>query len=136
MRLALWDLSPEVVFAWTQTFAEFPHASFGCGNILKANVNALVSPANSFGFMDGGVDMAYRGFFGLSIERRVREIIGRQPGGQLPVGSALIAPTRHERITRVIVAPTMKTPRTIRGTDNVYRATKAALETALTASPA
>jgi O-acetyl-ADP-ribose deacetylase (regulator of RNase III) len=135
MQLVLWDTNPEVVFAWTQTFSGYAELSVGGGSILEANVDALVSPANSFGYMNGGVDLAYRNFFGLSIEWRVREMIEQESGGELPVGSALVAPTGHERITRLIVAPTMKTPRNIRGSGNVYQATKAALRSALAATP-
>jgi hypothetical protein len=38
---------------------------FRLRQILEARVDALVIQANSFGFMDGGIDLAYRNFFGL-----------------------------------------------------------------------
>ena len=75
MRLVLWYHNPEVVFAWTQTFAEFPDVSFSSGNILKANVDALVSPANSFGIMDGGLDAAILAELGAAVESRVQKAI-------------------------------------------------------------
>lgn len=62
-------------------------------------------------------------------------MIDQRYHGELPVGSAFIVPTDHQRITRLIVAPTMKTPRGIAGTDNVYRAMKAALLCGQAASP-
>ena len=34
------------------------------GDIFSRPADALVSPANSFGFMDGGIDLAYSRRFG------------------------------------------------------------------------
>ena len=34
------------------------------GDILSLDVAAVVSPANSFGFMDGGLDGVYTRYFG------------------------------------------------------------------------
>src|SRR5450755_4652758 len=126
MFLVLNDSNPEVVFAWMQVFGDYEGVGFGAGDILRARVDAVVSPANSFGFMDGGIDAAYRNFFGLSIQRRVQMLIEQRHAGEMPVGHAFIVPTGHHKIFRLIVAPTMKTPSNIQETDNAYRATKAA----------
>ena len=109
----------------------FRGVSVGVGDILHCDADALVSPANSHGFMDGGVDLAYRAFFGLGIQRRVQDLIAERWQGLLPVGEALVVPTGHMRFSRLVVAPTMETPRGIEGTDNVYRATCAALRAAV-----
>ena len=135
MRVALWDMNPGVVFAWTQVFSGFEDIRIGSGNILKAHVDAIVCPANSLGFMDGGIDLAYRNFFGISIQAKVRAVIQYQYKGEIPVGSAFAVSTGHPRITRLIVAPTMRTPRPIHGTENVYLATRAALLCALEQDP-
>lgn len=135
LRVALWDLDPHVVSAWTSAFGRYEGVSFGCGNILSARVDALVSPANSHGFMDGGIDLAYRNFFGFGLENRVRALIEAMPEAALPVGEAVIVKTGSSRFDRMVFAPTMDRPRDIRGTDNVYRATRAALRCALTADP-
>jgi O-acetyl-ADP-ribose deacetylase (regulator of RNase III) len=135
LLLVLSDTNPEVVMAFMQAFGAYEGVTFGSGNILQARIDSIVSPANSFGFMDGGIDLAYRNFFGLGIQRVVQSVIQDRYGGELPVGSAFLAPTNHQRITHMIVAPTMKTPRNIVGTDNVYQATKAALLCAQEANP-
>jgi O-acetyl-ADP-ribose deacetylase (regulator of RNase III) len=135
MLVELWDVNPAVVLAWTKTFSELEHVRIGSGNILKAKIDAIVSPANSFGYMDGGIDLTYRNLFGLVIEGRVQQVIREQFDGELPVGSAFAVPTGHSKITRLIVAPTMRTPRIIVETDNVYRATKAAFSCALAVDP-
>ena len=135
MFLILRDINPENVLAWTQIFGNYKGVSFGSGSIIKADVDALVSPANSFGYMDGGIDLAYRTFFGLIIQTKLQRIINEKFGGLLPVGKAVAISTGHKRITRLIATPTMVTPGWIRGTQNVYFAMKAALECALDAKP-
>jgi O-acetyl-ADP-ribose deacetylase (regulator of RNase III) len=135
MRIALWDINPEVVFAWTRIFSGYDGVRLGCGSILSSSVDAVVSPANSYGRMDGGVDLAYRNFFGLPIEAKVMAVIKKRYRGELPVGDAFAVFTGHRRITRLIVAPTMKTLKNIGRTENVYLATRAALLCALEAWP-
>ena len=48
---------PELVFAWTQILGDYQGLSFGAGDLLRMQVDAVVSPANSFGFMDGGIEI-------------------------------------------------------------------------------
>ena len=135
MFLVLRDINPEIVMAWTQTFGNYKGVSIGTGNILRADVDAIVSPANSFCYMNGCIDLAYRNFFGLRIHNRLQRVIRNKFSGELPVGKAVIIPTSHHRIKRMIAAPTMRTPVRIEGTQNVYLAMKAALECAFKAKP-
>jgi O-acetyl-ADP-ribose deacetylase (regulator of RNase III) len=135
MQLALWDVDPDVVLAWTQAFGPYAGVAAGCGNILACGADALVSPANSQGFMDGGVDLVYRNFFGLGLQNTLLALLRERFDGALPVGQAVLLPTGHRRFARMVVAPTMDRPRGIAGTDNVYRATAAALRCALAADP-
>jgi O-acetyl-ADP-ribose deacetylase (regulator of RNase III) len=100
------------------------------GDLLDAPVDAVVSPANSYGWMDGGIDLDYRTFFGRELERRLQAEIGAL-GGELPVGSAIAVPTGHTDIAWVIAAPTMRVPESVAGTMNVYAACRAALRLAL-----
>jgi O-acetyl-ADP-ribose deacetylase (regulator of RNase III) len=130
MRIALWDTNPEIVSAWARQFGPHKNVTFGCGDLLHARVDAVVSPANSFGFMDGGIDLAYRSFFGARVERRLRELIAMRPERELPVGQALVIPTGHPRITRLVVAPTMRMPMRIAGTNQAYLASWAAFKRA------
>ncbi len=130
MLLVLRDLDPHVVLAWTQVFGGRAGVSFGSGDLLASKVDAVVSPANSFGAMDGGIDRHYRNTFGLQIEARLREAIDALPDAELAIGEALVISTGHATIRRMIAAPTMRTPQSIRKTDNVERATLAALRAA------
>lgn len=45
------------------------------GDILSLGVTAVVSPANSFGFMDGGLDALYTSFFGPQLQQRLQRMI-------------------------------------------------------------
>lgn len=116
------DLNPAVANA-----AASNGFNSSCSNILLHS-GVLVSPANSFGFMDGGVDQAYINRY-PDLQNRVQEQIMREWGGELPVGQA-IAVKNPESIHHswVICAPTMRTPATdLRGTINAYLAMRAAV---------
>jgi len=55
MKLHLVDLDNVVVEAWTSAFKHFPEVSGTLGGILTRAKGAVASPANSYGFMDGGI---------------------------------------------------------------------------------
>jgi O-acetyl-ADP-ribose deacetylase (regulator of RNase III) len=125
--VVLKDTNPEMVMAWLEAFAGEGPWSIGAGNILGQRADAIVSPANSYGYMDGGIDLAYRNHFGLGVQNRLRSYIEKSFAGCLPVGQAVIIPTLHQRIPHLIVAPTMERPQDVSGIDNAYAAMKAAL---------
>lgn len=122
------DTSPEVVLAWLESFSDEGPWSIGSGNILHSKADAIVSPANSYGFMDGGIDLAYRNFFGFGIQNRLQAVIKRDFDGCLPVGKAIVIPTLKESIPHMVAAPTMERPGNVAKSENAYIAMKAALE--------
>ncbi|PQI95445.1 phage tail protein [Escherichia fergusonii] len=89
--------------------------------------DCMVSAANSFGLMDGGVDAAITAFFGTQLQTRVQNHIIREYLGEQPVGSAFVIETGDNHHPWLVHAPTMRVPLTIDGTDAVYNATWAAL---------
>lgn len=129
MRLYLVDADEAVVFALRKAFHSFPEVAVLQADLLRVAQNTVVSPANSYGFMDGGIDTAFRNFFRAAVEGRVREAIGRRPEGYLPIGASLVVQTGNERIPHMIVAPTMLAPEAI-DSQNCYRAMRAALRIA------
>ena len=126
MEIHLADQSNDVVNAWRQEFAGVDNILIHCADILELASDTLVSPANSYGFMDGGIDRLYVEFFGPELESRVQDSIRRTRDGLLPVGAALIISTGHERIPRLVVAPTMILPGPVRP-ENCFYAMSAAL---------
>ena len=113
--------------AWRKLFRGMPAVVIVEGDILEGPCDAVVSPANSFGFMDGGIDLAYRRFFGLDLQSRVQAKIQNEFYGELPVGQATVVSTGHDAIPYLVAAPTMRVPDRIEDTVNVYLACRAAL---------
>jgi O-acetyl-ADP-ribose deacetylase (regulator of RNase III) len=52
--------------------------------------DCLVSPANSFGLMDGGTDAAIVRFFGEELMERVQKRILAEYLGEQPVGTSML----------------------------------------------
>lgn len=92
---------------------------------------AVVSPGNGFGIMDGGLDAVLREMHGAELEYAVKRKILARYGPELPVGTTVIVRAADDGQI-VIYAPTMQGPMTVCGTDNVYRAARAAAHTAKT----
>lgn len=124
--LHLVDTSPDVVHELRRYFRGVGDVACSDGDILTVASNAIVSPANSYGLMDGGIDAVYSSFFGPRLQVAVQEAINRRPDGHLPIGASLAVRTGHERIPFVIVAPTMQTPEEVQSA-NCYRAMRAIL---------
>jgi hypothetical protein len=53
IKIYLRDYDPSVVDAWKKVFAGYPNFTLSCGDIFGIQADAIISPANSFGFMDG-----------------------------------------------------------------------------------
>lgn len=100
-------------------------------NILNYQAEAIVSPANSFGFMDGGIDLAYSEHFGWHVQAQVQSEIMMHFDGELLVGQALSVSTGDERFPALISAPTMRVPMAITDPNHVRMATRAAIREAI-----
>jgi O-acetyl-ADP-ribose deacetylase (regulator of RNase III) len=120
------DRNPEMVAAWERAFQGVA-VEISCGDIAAVDGDALVSPANSFGFMDGGIDLAYSRRFGWGLQARLQERLKREHHGELPVGQALVVETGDAAIPWLISAPTMRVPMDVSETVNAYLAFRAAL---------
>ncbi len=119
-----------LVAAWAAEFSAYPIVCVIHGSIFETDANTLVSPANSFGIMDGGLDGKLRDHFGESVERALRARIREQFHGELPVGLATAVETGHARHRYLIAAPTMRCPADVSHTINAYLAMKATLHVA------
>jgi O-acetyl-ADP-ribose deacetylase len=94
------------------------------GSITTLQVNAIVNPANSFGYMGGGVAEAIKKVGGQSIED---EAVEQAP---VQVGDAIITGGGDLVCEKVIHAPTMHNPAEKTDTHKVSWAVTAALELA------
>lgn len=127
MNLIFVGPEQDVVSAWEEHFQGYAQVSVQAGSILEVDCDALVSPANSFGYMDGGLDMLISEFFGWHVQERLQDLIRNKHHGELLVGVAEIVPTDNARIPFVISAPTMRVPMILSDTVNVYLATRAVI---------
>jgi O-acetyl-ADP-ribose deacetylase (regulator of RNase III) len=128
VAITLCDRSADMVRAWKMLFPEEAGITIVSQNILTVEADALVVPANGFGFTDGGVDIAISGaIFNMGLQDRIRPLISKEYAGELLVGQAFIVPTTQERIRAVVVAPTMRVPEDVSGTVNAYLAMRGVL---------
>jgi O-acetyl-ADP-ribose deacetylase (regulator of RNase III) len=127
MHIILTGVEPPLVEAWRRFCGDLPDVSVHQGSILEVACDAVISPANSFGFMDGGIDMLYSTFFGWHVQERLQQLIVERHHGELLVGTAEIVETSHARIPYLIAAPTMRVPMILGESVNAYLACRAAL---------
>ncbi|XP_033740078.1 uncharacterized protein LOC117327270 [Pecten maximus] len=142
------DFNPKMVQAWERVFSDHCGEDGGVevsvGDIFKGApaADALVSPANSFGFMDGGIDMVYTRHFGWQMQHRLQDVIRKEHDGELIVGKAALIPAYGEAadaeavdemynegqpIKYLISAPTMRIPMEVDNTPNAYLAFRAVI---------
>lgn len=126
-KLYLIDQCPQLIAAWQDAFHGYTTVEIICDDYFAQPADAMVSPANSFGIMDGGLDRVIRYELGFAVENRIQHQIQQKFHGELPVGSALIIPTDHAQWPWLIAAPTMRIPEDISNTLNPYLAFRAIL---------
>lgn len=109
LRLILCALDEPLARAWHEIAEQREGVTAHHGSVLDVQVDAVISPANSFGWMRGGIDALYaRAFPG--VEENVRSAVLAYHGGELPVGEALVVPTQAPSPAWLISAPTMRDP--------------------------
>jgi len=126
-RIILCDINRRITRAWERYFTRVRDVDIRHGNIFEVDADALVSPANSFGFMDGGLDYAISDFFDWKIQPRVQAVLREKWFGELPVGMAVVVETGERRFPYLVSAPTMRTPTDVSHTLNAYLAMRAVL---------
>jgi O-acetyl-ADP-ribose deacetylase (regulator of RNase III) len=98
------------------------------GDVFEGEqADAVLSPANCFGYMDGGIDAAYTARFGQGVEARLQGEIRDHFDGELPVGQAVVVPTGDVPFAWLVAAPTMRIPMNVSSIVNAYLAFRAAL---------
>jgi O-acetyl-ADP-ribose deacetylase (regulator of RNase III) len=125
MNLILTAVEKSLADAWRKFCGDLDFVTTYHGSILEVDCDAVVSPANSYGFMDGGIDAVFMNHFGSDIQMRVRRQIYDYHHGELVVGQADVVETGNERIPFLIVAPTMRVPMVLQDTVNPYLAARA-----------
>jgi len=127
MQILLVDRDSAMVRAWRTAFEDRDDVEVVEGDYFSRPAAAMVSPANSFGIMDGGLDAAIRDTLGFTVQKRAQRAIVERHHGELPVGAAELVDTDDERWPVLVIAPTMRIPENVNHTLNAYLAFRAAL---------
>jgi O-acetyl-ADP-ribose deacetylase (regulator of RNase III) len=93
MKIILTATDDVLASVWEKHCGDLENVRVHRGSILDLDCDAVVSPANSFGFMDGGIDMAYSQHFGWRVQERLQSLIREKHHGELLVGLAEIVET-------------------------------------------
>lgn len=93
-------------------------------SFFSVKSDCIVSPCNSFGFMDGGLDYVISNEIGWNVQDEVKKRIKNEFNGELLVGQCMEHKIKHYWIKYLLVAPTMRVPMDIQKTANVYLSAK------------
>lgn len=129
-RLTFVDATPAVASTLAHAVAAegLDDVDVVCAPIHDLDVDAVVAPTNSFGLMDGGLDLAHVLHFGDHVRRHLTSTIAQRFDGELLVGQAVVVPTGKVPQRFLVAAPTMRVPmRLSPDTVNPYLAMRAIL---------
>lgn len=122
MRLTLFDINKELCDEWEKEFEGYSDVQVM--NIALEELPShqyLVTAGNSFGIMNGGIDLAVRNMFGVEIQDSVQWAGVEYFNGCIPVGATVTVETGNDKFPFLIYAPTMVVPMPIQPS-NVYLA--------------
>jgi O-acetyl-ADP-ribose deacetylase (regulator of RNase III) len=122
-ELILVDPNAELCKEWRKKFKGAPNVKIVNDRFENlGQFDCVVSAANSFGLMDGGVDLAIINFFGIELMDRVQTMIIDEFFGEQPIGTSVVVETGSPKHPYIAHTPTMRIPMSIAKTDNVYTA--------------
>lgn len=130
MKLTIATLNEDIYEIFKKMFDDEPDVNIYLGSAFNISADALVSPANSFGYMDGGFDAQIVDNLGSSIETQVRYEIEACYFGEINIGEAFRLFIDKRSYKYLIVAPTMRVPMDVHLTTNAYVAFRAMLREA------
>jgi O-acetyl-ADP-ribose deacetylase (regulator of RNase III) len=131
MKIIFCDRNPQIVTALRDAFMGIPYFEFIQNDINSLQADCIVSPGNSYGLMDGGVDRIINYCLDY-ISEKVQKMIQYRYAGEQPVGTCMIVPVNSGPQTTgkfkyLAHTPTMRTPKDISTTCNAYIAFRALL---------
>jgi O-acetyl-ADP-ribose deacetylase (regulator of RNase III) len=124
----------EKIIKLVPTYFNLPNVTCQYANIGQCSAyDCIVSPGNSFGFMDGGIDRTLSSLLSTIenrdyIGQKVREVIKESYSGEQPVGTCMLIKTYNAKYPILAHAPTMCYPCDVSKTLNPYYAFKAVLQ--------
>ena len=117
MKIYLLDRKHNMVKCWKKYFVGMDDVEVvfnDFANFMEEYVvECIVSPANSFGLMDGGYDLAITKWFGDGLMRKVQKYIVENFNGEQPVATSFLIDIGYKNI-KLIHTPTMREPEAIK----------------------
>lgn len=126
-KIYLIDRSNRLIEHWAKVFSAFSEIEVVGGDYFQTPADAIVSPANSFGIMDGGLDLAIRNQLGDIVQSKIQRVIIEKYHGEMPIGCAEIVEIECREWSYIICAPTMRVPESVAFSINAYIAFRAVL---------
>ncbi len=134
MKIYLLDRNPEMILEWKKQFSSTVDVEIVLDDFEHFmdthEVQCIVSPANSYGLMDGGYDAAITDYFGIDLMLNVQNYILENYFGEQPVGSSFIIDIPGTR-QKLIHTPTMRIPSQIKDPNIVYQCMRTTLMAAM-----
>ncbi len=133
MKIILLDNKSPMCLAWKKYFKDIPNVKVVNEDIEYydlSNIDCLVSPANSYGLMDGGYDLALTRMFGNDLQHAVQNYIIDNLYGEQQVGSSIIVDIPNTN-KKLIHTPTMRIPSPIVDSEIIYTSMRSTLMCAL-----
>ena len=139
MKLDLVTNSAGMAEAWEDAFRGSKGVTAHCCDFRSfigqhPEVDAVVSPANSYGLMDGNYDRAITEEFGPALAEQVRAVIMERFYGEQPVGTSFSVPIPGHEDILLIHTPTMRAPSPIVDPLVVYQCMRTTLMEAIRTS--
>ena len=122
MNIYLLDCDREMIESWMDYF---DNSNMGDNIYIVCNefpsfmkrhdeIDAVVSPANAFGIMTGGYDLALTEYFGGELMKKVQEKIINEWHGEQPVGSSISVKIPNLKKECILIhTPTTRIPERI-----------------------
>lgn len=136
IKIYLIDMNKEMCNSWAYYFGKFDNV-YNCYGYLQSMlqnneeiIECIVSPANSFGLMDGGYDLAISEWYRWRNISLVQDKIKTEWYGEQNVGSSLLVDTKLYP-KYIIHTPTMTVPSIIEDKQVIYNCMRSVLITAL-----
>jgi O-acetyl-ADP-ribose deacetylase (regulator of RNase III) len=134
MKIYLLSMNRAATSNWHKHFANEPNVKVVCSDFIQfmksTSVECVVSPANSFGLMDGGYDEAITAWFGDQLQERVQQYIIDELRGEQIVGTSFIIDAGKDN-QYLIHTPTMRIPSKILEPQIIYSCMRSCLSTAI-----
>ena len=129
MRLILFDMNPDMCAAWRKVFGQDKDVDIiNCDLTELSPCDYLITAGNSYGIMNGGIDLTVRNFYGVELQDEIQWIIVNKCKGLLKIGDLIdILLINDNMFKHLIYVPTMRIPGPV-SAENVTIAFGAAIE--------